>query len=65
MLEFKSLILRGDNMSSFSYKAYAAEVLREITKSDDKEIICKFINELCKISTLKQYEYYTTPKIRR
>lgn len=52
-------------MSVFSYKAYANEVLREITKSDDKEIICKFISELCKISTLKQYEYYTTPKIRR
>lgn len=52
-------------MSNFSYKAYAAEVLREITKSDDKEIICKFVTELCKISKLKQYEYYTTPKVNK
>lgn len=52
-------------MYNFPYKLYAAEVLREITKSDDKEIICKFVAELCKISTLKQYEYYTTPKISK
>ena len=49
----------------YPYKNYAAEVLREITKSDDKEIICKFVKELCKLSALKQYEYYTSPKIER
>ena len=52
-------------MRNFPYRLYASEVIREITKSDDKEIICKFVDELCKISKLKQYEYYTTPKIKR
>lgn len=51
-------------MSNFSYKAYAAEVMREITKSGDSEIVCKFVNELCKISMLKQYEHYTTPMVK-
>ena len=37
------------------------EVLREITKSDDKEIICKFISELCKLSKSEQYKHYTKP----
>lgn len=48
-------------MSSKSYKSYALEVMKELSKSDDEEILEKFIKELCKISTLKQFEKYKTP----
>ena len=48
----------------YPYKAYAAEVLREITGCDDEEIIIKFVKEICKLSTLKQYEKYKKPKIK-
>ncbi len=48
-------------MSSNSYKKYALEVMTELSKSDDEEILEKFIKELCKISTLKQFDKYKTP----
>lgn len=48
-------------MSSKSYKSYALEVMKELSKSDDEEILEKFIKELCKISTLKQFQKYKTP----
>lgn len=48
-------------MSSKSYKSYALEVMKELSKSDDEEILEKFIKDLCKISTLKQFEKYKTP----
>lgn len=48
-------------MSSNSYKKYALEVMTELSKSDDEEILEKFIKELCKISTLKQFNKYKTP----
>lgn len=48
-------------MSSKSYKSYALEVMKELSKSDDEEILEKFIKELCKISTLKQFEKFKTP----
>lgn len=35
--------------------------MKELSKSDDEEILEKFIKELCKISTLKQFEKYKTP----
>lgn len=54
---------KGDEffLSSKSYKSYALEVMKELSKSDDEEILEKFIKELCKISTLKQFEKYKTP----
>ena len=48
-------------MYNYPYKLYAKEVLREITKSDDKEIICKFINELCRLSKDECYKHYIKP----
>lgn len=48
-------------MSSKSYKSYALEVMKELSKSDDEEILEKFIKELCKISTRKQFEKFKTP----
>lgn len=48
-------------MSSNSYKKYALEIMTELSKSDDEEILEKFIKELCKISTLKQFNKYKTP----
>lgn len=47
----------------FSYESYASEVLLEITASYDKNAICKFVGELCKLSRMRQYEYFTTPTI--
>lgn len=35
--------------------------MTELSKSDDEEILEKFIKELCKISTLKQFDKYKTP----
>lgn len=48
-------------LSGKSYKSYALEVMKELSKSDDEKILEKFIKELCKISTLKQFEKYKTP----
>jgi len=48
-------------LSSNSYKKYALEIMTELSKSDDEEILEKFIKELCKISTLKQFNKYKTP----
>lgn len=50
-------------MYNFPYKLLALDVIKELSKSDDEEIICKFVKELCKLSRLKQYEKYTTPKV--
>lgn len=41
-----------------NYKSYAHEVIKELTKSNDEQIVSKFIAELKKISNLKQYEKY-------
>ena len=49
-------------MYSFPYKLLAQDVIRELSKSDDEEIVYKFVKELCKLSKLKQYEKYKTPK---
>lgn len=38
------------------YKQYAANVLFELLKSDDEEIVEKFIKELRRISKLKQFQ---------
>ena len=35
--------------------------MTELSKSDDEEILEKFIKELCKIITLKQFNKYKTP----
>jgi hypothetical protein len=50
-------------MYNFPYKLLALDVIKELSKSDDEEIICKFVKELCRLSKLKQYEKYTTPKV--
>lgn len=51
-------------MYNFPYKLLALDVIGELSKSDDEEIICKFVKELCKLSRLKQYEKYKTPKLK-
>lgn len=50
-------------MYNFPYKLFAQDVIKELSKSDDEEIIYKFVKELCKLSKLKQYEKYKTPKV--
>ena len=50
-------------MYNFPYKLLALDVIKELSKSDDEEIICKFVKELCRLSKLKQYEKYKIPKI--
>lgn len=50
-------------MYNYPYKLLALDVIGELSKSDDEEIICKFVKELCKLSKLKQFEKYKTPKI--
>lgn len=52
-------------MYRFSYKLLALDVINELSKADDEEIICKFVKELCKLSKLKQYEKYKTPKLEK
>lgn len=52
-------------MYNYPYKLLALDVIHELSKSDDGEIICKFIKELCKLSKMKQYEKYKTPKIKK
>lgn len=51
-------------MYNYPYKLYALDVMCELSKSNDEEIICKFVKELCKLSRLKQYEKYKTPKLK-
>lgn len=50
-------------MYNYPYKLLALDVMGELSKADDEEIICKFVKELCKLSKLKQYEKYKTPKL--
>lgn len=50
-------------MYNYPYKLLASDVMGELSKSDDEEIIYKFVKELCKLSKLKQYEKYKTPKL--
>lgn len=50
-------------MYNFPYKLLVLDVIKELSKSDDEEIICKFVKELCRLSKLKPYEKYKTPKI--
>ena len=50
-------------MYNFPYKLFAQDVIKELSKSDDEEIIYKFVKELCKLSKLKHYEKYKTPKV--
>lgn len=52
-------------MYNYPYKLLAPDVMGELSKSDDEQIICKFVKELCKLSRLKQYEKYKTPKIAK
>ena len=52
-------------MYNFPYKLLALDVIHELSKSDDEEIICKFVKELCKLSKLKQYEKYKTPELKK
>lgn len=40
-------------MYNFPYKLYALDVIHKLSKSDDEEIICKFVKELCRLSRLK------------
>lgn len=47
------------------YKKYAREVVAELTKHGDKDIIRNFVGELTKISNLKPYCIkYTKPTVR-
>ena len=50
-------------MYNYPYKLLALDVIKELSKSDDEEIIYKFTKELCRLSKLKQYEKYKTPKV--
>ena len=50
-------------MYNFPYKLLAQDVIKELSKSNDEEIVYKFVKELCKLSKLKQYEKYKTPKV--
>lgn len=52
-------------MYNFPYKLLALDVIKELSKSDDADIVCKFVKELCKLSKLKQYEKYKTPKLAK
>lgn len=52
-------------MYNYPYKLLSSYVMGELSKSDDEEIICKFVKELCKLSKLKQYEKYKTPKLKK
>ena len=52
-------------MGNFSYKAYAVEVFRELSQSNDKDIIYKFTKELSKFGKLKQFERYTPIKVEK
>lgn len=45
-------------MSNFSYKSYALEVMRELSKSNDGMIVYKFMKELCKLCSLRQCERF-------
>ena len=48
-------------MKGVPYKSLAKFVVTEITKCEDKEIICKFVSEMCKLGRLKKG--YKIPKI--
>ena len=56
----------GDNLYKYNYpyRIYARDVINELSKSNDEEVISKFISELCKLSELKQYKKYNTKKIK-
>ena len=56
----------GDNLYKYNYpyKIYARDVINELSKSNDEEVISKFIIELCKLSKLKQYKKYNTKRIK-
>ena len=52
------------NLKNFSqYKLLTLDTMKELSKSNDEEVICKFVKELCKLSKLQQYEMYKTPKL--
>lgn len=40
----------------FPYKSYAREVLRELNKSNDPDIVNKFIKELQALNRVKNFE---------
>lgn len=50
-------------MSNFSYKLYALDVMRELSKSDDEMIVYKFMKELCKLCSLRQFERFKLPRV--
>ena len=56
----------GDNLYKYNYpyRIYARDVISELAKSNDEEVISKFISELCKLTALKQYKKYNTKKIK-
>ena len=41
-----------------------SSIISELSKSNDEEVISKFIIELCKLSKLKQYKKYNTKRIK-
>lgn len=41
---------------NFSYKQYASEVLRELSKSGDPDMVEKFIKELNALNRVKNFE---------
>lgn len=47
------------------YKLLALDTMKELSKSNDEEAICKFVKELCKFSKLQQYKMYKTPKLEK
>lgn len=49
---------------NYPYKAYARDVIGELSKSNDEDVVFKFIKELCKLTTLSQYKKYNTKKVK-
>lgn len=50
---------------NYPYKLLALDTMKELSKSNDEEVICKFVKELCKLSKLQQYKMYKTPKLEK
>lgn len=51
-------------MYNYPYKLYAIDVINELSKSNDKDMLYKFMLELCKLSKLKQYNFEIPQIIR-
>lgn len=48
--------------NGFSYVAYSREVVNEISKSRDKDMLYKFINSMCKYS--KETKDFNVPIVK-